>query len=54
MTSPVMPGLDDLRFDGSILLIEWREKIHRLQRELDGEISLKRDGESGQRIRIVS
>jgi tRNA threonylcarbamoyladenosine biosynthesis protein TsaE len=48
-------GLDDLRAESnSILLIEWGEKFPRLVRERDVEISLKRDGESGRRIGIVS
>jgi len=46
-------GLDDLRSDNSILLIEWGEKFARLQRECDVEISLERDGETGRRIRII-
>jgi tRNA threonylcarbamoyladenosine biosynthesis protein TsaE len=45
-------GLDDLRSDNSVLLIEWGEKFPRLLRERDVEISLDRDGESGRRIRI--
>jgi tRNA threonylcarbamoyladenosine biosynthesis protein TsaE len=47
-------GLDDLRSDGSVLLIEWGEKFPRFVRERDVEISLERNGESGRRIRIVS
>src|SRR5579863_4273886 len=47
-------GLDDLRSEDSILLIEWGEKFPRLQRERDVEISLERDGETGRRIRISS
>jgi tRNA threonylcarbamoyladenosine biosynthesis protein TsaE len=47
-------GLDDLRSDSSVLLIEWGEKFPRLVRERDVEISLVRDGESGRRIRIIS
>ncbi len=47
-------GLDDLRCEDSILLIEWGEKFPRLQRERDVEISLERDGESGRRILISS
>jgi tRNA threonylcarbamoyladenosine biosynthesis protein TsaE len=46
-------GLDDLRSEDSILLIEWGEKFPRLLRERDVEIALERDGESGRRIRIV-
>jgi tRNA threonylcarbamoyladenosine biosynthesis protein TsaE len=45
-------GLDDLRSDNSILLIEWGEKFPRLQRECDVEIALERDGESGRRIKV--
>ncbi len=46
-------GLDDLRGEGSILLIEWGEKFPRFLRERDVEISLERDGESARRITIV-
>ncbi|MGA7320539.1 MAG: tRNA (adenosine(37)-N6)-threonylcarbamoyltransferase complex ATPase subunit type 1 TsaE [Candidatus Sulfotelmatobacter sp.] len=47
-------GLDDLRSEDSILLVEWGEKFPRLQRERDVEISLERAGENGRRIRTVS
>jgi tRNA threonylcarbamoyladenosine biosynthesis protein TsaE len=47
-------GLDDLRSDNSILLIEWGEKFPRFLRERDVEISLEREGESERKIRIVS
>jgi tRNA threonylcarbamoyladenosine biosynthesis protein TsaE len=43
-------GLDDLRSENSVLLIEWGEKFPRL--EWDVEIDLERAGESGRRIRI--
>jgi tRNA threonylcarbamoyladenosine biosynthesis protein TsaE len=46
-------GLDDLRSDDSILLIEWGEKFPRLLRDRDVEISLERQGESERRIRII-
>jgi tRNA threonylcarbamoyladenosine biosynthesis protein TsaE len=46
-------GLDDLRSENSILLIEWGEKFPRLLRERDVEISLEREGESGRRIRVT-
>src|ERR1700676_3085580 len=46
-------GLDDLRTDGSVLLIEWGEKFARFVRERDVEISLERESENGRRIRIV-
>lgn len=47
-------GLDDLRSDDSILLIEWGEKFPWLVRERDVEISLEREGESERKIRISS
>ena len=47
-------GLDDLRSDGSVLLIEWGEKFPRFLRERDVEISLERAGENGRKIKIVS
>lgn len=47
-------GLDDLRSEGSVLLIEWGEKFPRFLRERDVEISLERAGENGRKIRIVS
>src|SRR6202034_3065530 len=47
-------GLDDLRSEDSILLIEWGEKFPRLLRERDLEISLERQGEGSRRIRITS
>ena len=45
-------GLDDLRSDDSILLVEWGEKFPRLVRECDVEIVLERVGESERRIKI--
>ena len=47
-------GLDDLRADDSVLLIEWGEKFARLLRERDVEISLERQSENGRKIRVVS
>jgi tRNA threonylcarbamoyladenosine biosynthesis protein TsaE len=47
-------GLDDLRAEGSILLIEWGEKFARFLKERDVEISLERDGDNARRIRIVT
>jgi tRNA threonylcarbamoyladenosine biosynthesis protein TsaE len=47
-------GLDDLRSDDSLLLIEWGEKFPRLQRESDAEITLERLGENKRQIRISS
>jgi tRNA threonylcarbamoyladenosine biosynthesis protein TsaE len=47
-------GLEDLRSENSILLIEWGEKFPRLQQDRDVEISLEREGENGRRIKISS
>ena len=46
-------GLDDLRSDNSILLIEWGEKFPRFERERDVEIALERAGEDARRIRVL-
>ena len=47
-------GLDDLRSENSVLLIEWGEKFPRLVREREVDISLEREGEMERRIKIVS
>jgi tRNA threonylcarbamoyladenosine biosynthesis protein TsaE len=47
-------GLDDLRSENSILLIEWGEKFPRFERERDVEIAIERVGEDERRIRILS
>jgi tRNA threonylcarbamoyladenosine biosynthesis protein TsaE len=47
-------GLDDLRSQNSILLIEWGEKFPRFVREGDVEISLERAGENARKITVVS
>ena len=47
-------GLDDLRSDNSILLIEWGEKFPLLLRERDVEIAIERVGEDGRKITITS
>ena len=47
-------GLDDLRSDNSILLIEWGEKFPRFERERDVEIAIERVGEDERQIRILS
>jgi tRNA threonylcarbamoyladenosine biosynthesis protein TsaE len=46
-------GLDDLRAEDSILLIEWGEKFPRLARERDVEIVIERAGENERSIRVV-
>jgi tRNA threonylcarbamoyladenosine biosynthesis protein TsaE len=45
-------GLDDLRSDNSILLIEWGEKFPRFQNERDLEINLERLNQSERRIQL--
>ena len=45
-------GLDDLRSDNSILLIEWGEKFPRFHNERDLEISLERMNQSERRIQL--
>jgi tRNA threonylcarbamoyladenosine biosynthesis protein TsaE len=45
-------GLDDLRGDSSVLLIEWGEKFERFEKEGDLEIALARISEYERRIRI--
>jgi len=46
-------GLDDLRSENSVLLVEWGEKFPRFVRERDVEISLQRTGENERRIQII-
>ena len=45
-------GLDDLRSDNSILLIEWGEKFPRFHSERDLEIGLERINQSERRIQL--
>ncbi|HVI09465.1 MAG TPA: tRNA (adenosine(37)-N6)-threonylcarbamoyltransferase complex ATPase subunit type 1 TsaE [Candidatus Binatia bacterium] len=47
-------GLDDLRSQDSILLIEWGEKFPRFVRQRDVEISIQRTGENERKITIAS
>jgi tRNA threonylcarbamoyladenosine biosynthesis protein TsaE len=46
-------GLDDLRDDKSVLLIEWGEKFPRFVHERDVEITLERLGENDRQIRVI-
>jgi tRNA threonylcarbamoyladenosine biosynthesis protein TsaE len=46
-------GLDDLRDDNSVLLIEWGEKFPRFERERDVEITLTRMDENDREIRVI-
>ena len=45
-------GLDDLRSDNSILLIEWGGKFPRFHKERDLEIGLERINQSERRIQL--
>jgi len=47
-------GLDDLRSDNSVLLIEWGEKFPRFVRERDVEIVLERVGENERKITFTT
>jgi len=46
-------GLDDLRDDKSVLLIEWGEKFARFVQERDVEITLERLSENQRQIRVI-
>lgn len=47
-------GLDDLRSETSILLIEWGEKFRRFVEERDVEIVLQRAGENTRKILVIA
>lgn len=47
-------GLDDLRSENSVLLIEWGEKFRRLVEERDVEIVLQRTGENTRKILVIA
>jgi tRNA threonylcarbamoyladenosine biosynthesis protein TsaE len=48
-------GIEDLRSEpGSILLVEWGEKFHRIRNEGDAEIVIERIGETERRIVLRS
>src|SRR4029077_15489404 len=46
-------GLDDLRTENSVLLIEWGEKFPRFERERDVEIALERVSENQRKITLT-
>jgi len=46
-------GLDDLRDDKSVLLIEWGDKFPRFGQERDVEITLTRVAENDRQIRVI-
>ena len=43
-------GIDDLRDESSLILLEWGEKFERFRREADAEILIERIGEAERRI----
>ena len=47
-------GLDDLRDDRSLLLIEWGEKFERFRRERDVEITMTAAGDSDRTISFTT
>jgi len=46
-------GLDDLREDKSVLLIEWGEKFPRFVQERDVEVTLERLSENERQVRVI-
>jgi len=47
-------GIDDLRDERSLILLEWGEKFERFRNESDAEIRIERLGESDRRITVSS
>src|SRR3954453_21882483 len=45
-------GIDDLRDDRSLILLEWGEKFERFRKERDAEIRIERLGENERRITL--
>src|SRR5438270_9095711 len=43
-------GIDDLRDERSLILLEWGEKFERFRKEADAEIRIERIGENDRRI----
>jgi len=46
-------GLDDLRSENSVLLVEWGEKFPRFARERNVQIALERNSETERKIRVT-
>ena len=46
-------GMDDLRDNRSLILLEWGEKFERFRNEADAEIRIERLGENDRRITVV-
>jgi tRNA threonylcarbamoyladenosine biosynthesis protein TsaE len=47
-------GIDDLRDERSLVLLEWGEKFERFRSEADAEIRIERLGETERRIRFLA
>jgi tRNA threonylcarbamoyladenosine biosynthesis protein TsaE len=47
-------GLDDLKDDRSVILMEWGEKFERFQRERDVEIRIERVGENERKVFLAT
>jgi len=45
-------GIDDLRDDRSLILLEWGEKFERFRKERDAEISIETLGENDRKITL--
>jgi tRNA threonylcarbamoyladenosine biosynthesis protein TsaE len=45
-------GIDDLRDERSLILLEWGEKFERFRNEADAEIRIERIGENDRRITL--
>lgn len=46
-------GIDDLRDERSLILLEWGEKFERFRNEADAEICIERTGENDRKISFV-
>ena len=47
-------GVDDLRDDRSLILLEWGEKFERFRTEADAEIRIDRTGENDRKITLLT
>ena len=47
-------GIDDLRDDRSVILLEWGEKFERFRNEADAEIRIERMGENDRKVTVLT
>ena len=47
-------GIDDLRDECSVILLEWGEKFERFRNEADAEIRIERIGENDRKITLLT